>query len=91
MVPETYSWAEIGARYGIDLSDIPDTNPHIELGITLFERLSPDEQRAILGPAKYEAWINGEFDLADIVGRAYSREWGSHRYEKSLRELLRKD
>jgi SPP1 gp7 family putative phage head morphogenesis protein len=89
MVPETYSWAEIGARFGLDLSDIPDTNPDIEPGILLFERLSPDEQRAILGPARYEAWINGKFVLTDIVGRAYSREWGSHRYAKSLAELLK--
>jgi SPP1 gp7 family putative phage head morphogenesis protein len=91
MIPETYSWAEIGARFGIDLSDIPDTNPYIESGISLFERLSPDEQRAILGPTKYDAWLNGKFDLADIVGRAHSHIWGTHRYEKSLKALLEKD
>jgi len=87
MVPETYTWAEIGERFGIDLSDIPDTNPDIEPGTSLFEKLSEDEQRAILGPAKYDAWVNGEFDLADIVGQEHSHVWGTHRYEKSLKEL----
>ncbi|MEZ0396822.1 MAG: phage minor head protein [Anaerolineales bacterium] len=88
MIPKTRTWAEIGRQYGIDLSDIPDTNPQIELGVSLFEKLSQEQQIKILGPAKYAAWRDGKFALSDIVGRARSREWGTHRYEKSLAELL---
>jgi hypothetical protein len=87
MIPETYSWAEIGARLGIDLSDIPDTNPVIEAGLSLFERLSRSEQIAILGLAKYNAWRDGKFTLDAIVGRKHSSEWGTHWYERSLAEL----
>jgi len=88
MVSKTATWAEIGKRYGIDLSDIPDTNPEIEPGITLFEKLPAQKQIAILGPAKYAAWKDGKFTLSDLVGRKRSREWGTHRYERSLQDLI---
>lgn len=87
MIPKTRTWAEIGKQYGIDLSDVPDTNPEIEPGFSLFERLPAEKQIKILGPAKYAAWKDGKFALSDIVGRARSKEWGTHRYEKSLTEL----
>lgn len=88
MVPKTHTWAEIGKQYGIDLSDVPDTNPEIETGVSLFERLPAEKQIKILGPAKYAAWKEGEFSLSDIVGRSRSKEWGTHRFEKSLVQLL---
>ncbi len=87
MIPKTRTWAEIGKQYGIDLSDVPDTNPEIEPGVSLFERLPAEQQIKILGPAKWAAWKDGKFALADVVGRKRSREWGTHRYEKSLKEL----
>jgi len=87
MVPITKTWAEIGKQYGIDLSGIGDTNPDIEPGISLFERLPAEKQIKILGPAKWAAWKDGQFALPDVVGRKRSREWGTHRYEKSLKEL----
>jgi SPP1 gp7 family putative phage head morphogenesis protein len=89
MIPKTATWAEIGERYGIDLSDIPDTNPVIEAGLSLFERLSQDEQIAILGLTKYNAWRDGKFELRDVVGRRWSKKWGTMRYEKSLYQLLK--
>lgn len=88
MVPKTKTWAEIGEQYGIDFSDVPDTNPEIEPGVALFEKLPAEKQIKILGPAKYAAWKDGKFILSDIVGRKRSKEWGTHRYEKSLAELL---
>lgn len=88
MIPKTRTWAEIGKQYGIDLSDVPDTNPEIEPGVSLFERLPAEKQIKILGPAKYAAWKEGEFSLSDIVGRSRSKEWGTHRFEKSLVQLL---
>ncbi|KPL70106.1 hypothetical protein ADN00_18870 [Ornatilinea apprima] len=88
MIPKTATWAEIGKRYGIDLSDIPDTNPEIKSGTALFEKLPAEKQIKIFGPAKYAAWKDGQFTLSDIVGRKRSREWGTHRYERSLQDLI---
>ena len=87
MVPDTATWKEIGRKYGIDLSDVPDTNPKIPLGTSLFMQLPAEKQIKILGPAKYKAWKGGKFTLSEIVGIKRSREWGTHRYEKSLAEL----
>lgn len=88
MVPITATWGEIGKRYGIDLSDLPDTNPEIRLGASLFMQLPAEKQIKILGPAKYAAWKDGKFTLSDLVGRKRSREWGTHRYERSLQDLI---
>lgn len=64
----------------------------IESGAALFEKLSEAEQIKILGPAKWIAWRDGQltFDadsVTGIVGRAFSDEWGSHRYERSLKQM----
>jgi SPP1 gp7 family putative phage head morphogenesis protein len=37
-LPLTKSWEEIGKQYGIDLSDVPDTNPDVKQGVLLFNR-----------------------------------------------------
>lgn len=87
MVPKTASWAEIGKKYGIDLSDVPDTNPPIESGVSVFVKLPAEKQIKILGPAKYAAWKNDHLTLSELVGRKRSAVWGTHRYEKSLAEL----
>ena len=87
MAPETATWSQIGRMYGIDLSDLPDANPEIRLGTSLFMQLPAEKQIKILGPAKWAAWKDGKFTLSDLVGRKRSREWGTHRYEKSLAEL----
>ncbi|MEJ5222839.1 MAG: phage minor head protein [Anaerolineales bacterium] len=88
MVPLARSWADIGRRIGIDLSGVPDSRPEIETGVSLFGKLPPEKQIKILGPAKWAAWQDGQFALPDVVGRARSNEWGTHRYEKSLAQLL---
>jgi len=88
MVPLARSWADIGRRIGSDLSGVPDSRPEIETGVSLFGKLPPEKQIKILGPAKYAAWKDGKFTLADVVGRSRSKEWGTHRYEKSLAQLL---
>jgi SPP1 gp7 family putative phage head morphogenesis protein len=90
MIPKTSTWEEIGAKYGIDLSGIPDTNPVIESGISQFEKLPAEQQIAILGQAKYKAWKDGQFTLSDLVGRKRSKIWGTMRYEKSLNKLQKK-
>lgn len=90
MVPKTATWEEICSLYGIDLSDVPDTNPQIEPGVSVFDRLPAEKQIKILGPAKFAAWKEGQFTLSDLVGRIRSIIWGTHRYEKSLQDLMGK-
>lgn len=87
-IPLSRTWAEIGKQYGIELSDIPETSPQIEPGVSLFEKLPVEKQIKILGPAKWAAWKDVKFTLSDLVGQKRSKEWGTHRYEKSLVELL---
>jgi SPP1 gp7 family putative phage head morphogenesis protein len=88
MIPKTRGWNEIGKRFGIDLSGIPDTNPEIEPGISLFEKLSMEQQMKILGPAKWAAWKDGKLELAELVGRKVSPVWGAMRVERSLHEII---
>lgn len=85
MIPLTKTWEEIGSEIGIDLSDVPDSRPTIETGEMMFERLTPNEQREILGPTRYQAWLDGKLDLADIVGRKRSKQWGTHIYIKPIK------
>jgi len=87
-IPLTKSWKELGQEYGIDLSDLPDTRVQVERGTDWFARQPEDVQRRILGHAGYEAWRAGAVRLEDFVGRKRSKEWGPHRYRRSLRELL---
>jgi len=88
MVPKTKTWSEIGQMYGVDLSGISETSINFPMGADIFEGLPVEQQIKILGPAKYAAWKDGKFTLADVVGRKRSKEWGTHRYEKSLAQLL---
>ena len=87
MVPLTQSFDDIGRRYGVDLSGIPETRARITPGVELFDQLSREKQIAILGPAKYNAFASGEITLNDVVGRTFSTKWGSHRYERSLKAI----
>lgn len=88
-VPVTKSWDEILSGLDIDASDIEDTRPDIQSGEDWFNDQGESVQRAILGNAKYEAWSNGDFDLEDVVGRSYDKDWGHSIYEKSLKQLVK--
>lgn len=84
MLPWTKSWSELGYTGTAD-------NPTMEPGTVLFERLNPEKQRSILGPAKYAAWRDGRFTLSQIVGRRNDPRWGSMRFERSLKDLIGED
>lgn len=88
MQPLTKTWADIGEAIGVDLTGIEETRVTPELGVDVFVRLAAEEQIKILGPAKFAAWENGEFDLQDLIGRRQDPIWGGMRYEKSLKEIL---
>lgn len=81
-VPAVRSWAELGFP-GYE-SETYQPKPARES----FHALTADQQRAILGPGKYEAWKSGRFSLADLVGEGRSEAWGPYRYERSLKDTL---
>lgn len=61
---------------GVDLSDLSDTRPAIPPEIDLFGKLTAQQQIDILGPAKWAAWKDGQFELSGLVGRKYDKVWG---------------
>lgn len=91
MTPVTKSWDDILGPLGIDTTGIEDTNPALDMqtGQDWFNGLDADQQRQILGNAKYDAWANGDFSLDDIVGKSYDKDWGSSIYEKPLKALVK--
>jgi len=82
MVPETKTWAELG------FEGVPETQPEIETGESLFAKLPEEQQRRILGNAAFEAYKAGQVKLADFVGQQSDPRWGTMRYTRSLREIL---
>ncbi len=56
-------------------------------GVSWFEDRSKDEQRDILGKGKYEAWVNGDIEITDLVGR----DADGYYYEKPLKDILKSE
>lgn len=81
MVPRTKTWAEMG------VPGIEETRPDIETGLDWFGRQAETTQRAMMGPAKFDAWKAGEFDLPALVARHDDPAWGTMRYEASLKSI----
>jgi hypothetical protein len=65
--------------------------PGWETGAKWLARQSPETQEAILGRAGAAAYRAGAVRIEEYVGQRRSREWGSTRYARSLREILGKE
>lgn len=61
--------------------------PPVRSGRDAFDRLPPATQRAILGSQAQRLYAAGDLQLTDLVGRRHSTEWGSTRYQRSLRAV----
>ncbi len=81
MLPITATWRELG----FDVDEAPQ--PPIETGPERFARLSPAEQRAILGPGKLALYQQGKLQLNDLVGIYDDPIWGTMRHEIALKDL----
>jgi hypothetical protein len=62
-------------------------------GEELFAQMTPAQQREKLGPAMYEAWVDGRVRLTpdgpgSVVGRRENADWGLMRYARSLQEII---
>lgn len=100
-------WALDGVIYPLDtpLDDHPNGMcyevPYIpeldkfydrsDTGASAFEKLSDDEKREILGPAKFLAWKEGKFELKDLVVHTHNDKWGDMATEASLKSLVGED
>jgi hypothetical protein len=82
MVPRTKSWEDLG------LDGVADTRPPIRSGKAWLESQPPHIQRAMMGPAKFNAWVDGQISLDDMVARTFSPQWGTMRTERSLVAIL---
>lgn len=70
MIPETLSWAEITGD-----SSIPDTRPAVATPDRILSGLSEADKLAIMGPKRYEMYLNGK-PLADFVQVRQNEDWG---------------
>ncbi len=66
--PKTLSWADLG----IDLDEPADAIPDAD---AFFVHLSPEEQRQILGPERYRAWVQGDFPREEWAKRRSNDGW----------------
>jgi SPP1 gp7 family putative phage head morphogenesis protein len=81
---ETKTWAELG------ISGLGETGPApVEPGAQWFRDQSPEEQRAILGPAGYDAYRSGKLKLENFVGRSRDPKWGPQYFTRSLHDALK--
>jgi SPP1 gp7 family putative phage head morphogenesis protein len=85
-LPLTKTWNELFPD--LDLEGIKETGVKIPSGDELFKKLSPREQLAILGKAKYQAYEQGLLTLNDLAGVKLSNDWGATVYERSLKSIL---
>lgn len=83
--------AEFGTHPNCRCTQIPVTEEDyaIPTGEAWFGQQPADTQQKVLGKGKYEAYRNGKITLADLVGEKEDSEWGTVRFEKSLRAALK--
>lgn len=63
-------------------------NPVEQAGEEWFNGLSEDDQRSMMGAARYEAWRDGKFGFGQLSGSHTDDVYGVMRVEASLKELL---
>ncbi len=87
MLPDVKTFRELGLNINEPIED-----ERLRLsGSDLFRRMPPGDQRAILGPAGFNAYTAGAVRLTDFVGESNSAIWGKGRYAKSLSGILGRD
>lgn len=63
---------------------VTEYSPQRKTGEEEFRALTPVQQKAILGPGRFELYNEGRITLADTVKETYSPRWGAGRQVKSL-------
>jgi len=79
--PVTRSWADLGIGDGEDL-------PPTQTGEEWLREQDQETQERILGKAGRAAWLDGRFELKDVIGVKEDDLLGEIGYRKSLIEIL---
>lgn len=66
----------------------PYTGPSVDLGVDLFDALTPDEQDAAIGASHGRAYRAGAITLPDLVHTGRDPEWGPTGTQRSLVGIL---
>ena len=66
--PRTKTWAELGIDIDEPESDLPDAGEW-------FEQQDERVQRSILGPARYDAWLRGDYPMTAWATRKPNPAW----------------
>jgi len=66
-------------------------NPVVEPGETIFNRLSYEDQKDIMGAARHQLWITRKVKFSDMVGSHENEVWGPMRVPTPVYKLLGKD
>jgi SPP1 gp7 family putative phage head morphogenesis protein len=66
-----------------------ESAPLRETGEQAFAQLPENQQREVLGDAKFTAYRNKEITLRSLVGYRNDRQWGETRWERGLKDALR--
>ena len=68
-IPKTKSWADLG------FDDIDEPPPLLADADEYFASLAPEQQKALLGPGKYQAWLAGDFPREQWAELRHSDGW----------------
>jgi len=82
------SFDELAKKYNMSEKQISRYQTNKMTGEQFFKTLSAEEQRNILGPAKWMAWNDGLFEFDQLSRKTYSAIWGEGRRVASLKDLL---
>lgn len=82
------SFDELAKKYNMSEKQIARYQTNKMTGEQFFKTLSAEEQRNILGPAKWMAWNDGLFEFDQLSRKTYSVIWGEGRRVASLKDLL---
>jgi hypothetical protein len=63
-------------------------NPIEQGGQEWFDSLPEDQQRAMMGAGKHDAYSSGKFDFSALSSQGKDDVWGTTRTETPLKELV---
>lgn len=87
MVPETPSWAELGRKFGLDLGDVPESRPRVELGSEWLAAQSSVIQDQIMGATRAGLYRAGKVYPDDLIRRVDDPVWGESWQVTPLKDL----
>lgn len=82
------TFEEVAKKYKMSPTQITRYKTNNMGGEAYFKTLSMEEQRRLLGPAKWLAWKEGKFGFEQLVKKTYNPVWGEGKGVASLASLI---